>query len=216
MNKLSAFFYFFIFSTLVFGQQDPEAKRILDEFSAKTKSYKAYGATFSISSENHQNGQKSATKGSILIEKNKYKIVIDKNEIYFDGKDVYNYTKQSNEVSIVKPEKSKDDFFLSNPVKMFTIFPKEYKFQYLGEITVMSRTCYEVDLYPKEIKRNYSIIKLIIDKEKLQLVIAQAKMKSGVDYTVNIENFNPNANATDSDFSFDTKVHKDVEVVDLR
>ncbi len=216
MNKLSILISFFLFPTFVFGQQDPEAKRILDEFSAKTKSYKAYSATFLITSENHQNDQKSSTKGSILIEKNKYKIVIDKNEIYFDGKDVYNYTKQSNEVSIVKPEKSKDDFFLSNPVKMFTIFPKEYKFQYLGEITVNSRTCYEVDLYPKEIKRNYSIIKLIIDKEKLQLVIAQAKMKSGVDYTVNIENFNPNANATDSNFSFDTKDHKDVEVVDLR
>ncbi len=200
----------------IFCQQDPEAKKILEDFSSKSKSYSAYSALFTVVSENHQTSEKSETKGSILIKKTKYKIEINDVEIYFDGKDVYNYTKKSNEVSIAKSEKAKDDFFLNNPTKIFSIYSKEYKFQYLGDIRVNGRECYEVDLYPFDIKKKYSIIKLIIDKEKLELVSAQTKMKSGVDYTVKIEKFVSNATASDNDFIFDIKAHKNVEVVDLR
>jgi outer membrane lipoprotein-sorting protein len=200
----------------VYCQQDPEAKKILEEFTAKTKSYSAYQVGFTISSENHQNGEKSENKGTILIKGSKYKMEINHTEIYFDGKNIYNFTRKSNEVSIVKPNKNKDDFFLNNPSNIFTIYTKEYKFQYLGETKLKNKTCYEIDLYPMDLNKKYSIIKLLIDKEKLELVSAQAKMKSGVTYTVSVDTFNPRAVAQEKDFSFDVKAHNGVEVVDMR
>jgi len=218
---MKIFVIFFITYSLIiinisYSQQDPEAKKILDKFSEKTKSFKAYQATFTIISENHQNGDKSESKGSILIRGDKYKMLINKTEVYFDGKVIFNFSTESNEVSIVKPNKKKEDIFPDNPTKLFNIYTTDYKFHYLGDITENGRECYEVDLYPNDIKKKYSIVKLLIDKVKLELVSSKLIMKSGVHYIVNIDSFNSQANASDQDFVFDIKAHKGIEVVDLR
>ena len=205
-----------LISFSIFGQQDPEAKKILDQFSKKSKAYTAYKADFTILAENHQSGEKTENAGNILIKGNKYKMQINNSEIYFDGKDVYSFTRESNEVSIVKPNKNKDDNFLNDPSKLFNIYTKDYKFRLLGETTDNGRNCYEIDLYPIDLKKKYSIIKLLIDKDKLELVSAKTIMKSGVHYILKITFFNNNAAASEKDFSFDIKAHKGVEVVDMR
>ncbi len=199
-----------------FSQQDPEAKKILDMFSKKTKSYKAYQANFTIIDENRQNQEKTENKGTLLVKGEKYKLEIDKTEIYYDGKLIYNYIPASNEVSISKPGKKTDDVFTNNPSKLFTIYSTDYKYQYLGNLDERGHKCYEVDLYPFDIKRKYSIIKLLIDIDKLELVSSKLIMKSGVNYTVKIDTFNEQAIASEKDFVFNIKAHKGIEVVDLR
>lgn len=206
----------FISTSSSLSQQDPEAKKILDMFSKKTKSYKAYKANFTIINENHQNGEKSEKNGSILVKGNKYKMDFNKTEVYFDGKYIYNYTTESNEVSIIKPEKKKDESFMDNPSKLFSIYSTDYKFQYLGITKESNHECYEVDLYPNDLKKKYSIVKLLIDKDNLELVLAKVIMKSGVHYIVRIDSFNNQATATDLDFTFNIKTHKGIEVVDMR
>jgi outer membrane lipoprotein-sorting protein len=199
-----------------FSQQDLEAKKILDMFSKKTKSYHAYKADFTIVNENRQNHEKTENKGSFLVKGDKYKMELDKTEIYFDGKYIYNYIPASNEVSISKPGKKSDDLFANNPSKLFNIISSDYKYQYLGNLVENNRNCYEVDLYPFDLKKKYSIIKLLIDIDKLELVLARMIMKSGVDYTVKIDKFNGQASVNDTDFVFNIKSHKGIEVVDLR
>jgi hypothetical protein len=41
-------------------------------------------------------------------------------------------------------------------------------------------------------------------------------MKSGIQYVIQIDNFNGRINASDKDFNFDVKAHKGIEVNDLR
>ncbi len=216
INKFILSLVILVNSAMIFSQQDPEAKKILEDFSNKSKSYKAYSATYTLLTENHQNGNHSENKGTMLVKGNKYKMEINNTEIYFDGKDIYNYTKASNEVSIVKPNKKNNDLLLDDPSKLFNIYTKEYKFRYLGETTANNRNCFEVDLYPYDLKKKYSIIKLLIDKDKLELVSAKAIMKSGIDYTISIDTFNGKAAASEKDFNFDIKAYKGIEVVDLR
>ena len=199
-----------------FSQQDPEAKKILDMFSKKTKSYHAYQANFTILNENRQTNEKAENKGTLLVKGDKYKMELDKTEIYYDGKYIYNYIPESNEVSISKPGKKTDDVFANDPSKLFNIYSTDYKYQYLGNINENGHKCYEVDLYPFDLKRKYSIIKLLIDIDKIELVSAKLIMKSGVNYTVRIDTFNSQAIATENDFIFNIKAHKGIEVVDLR
>jgi outer membrane lipoprotein carrier protein len=215
MNRFIIILIFF-YSTTASAQQDPEAKKILDNFSKKTKSYSAYSAKFTIDSENHQNGEKQSNTGEILIKSDKYRMNLNKTIIYYDGSSIYNYIPESNEVSIVKLDKNKDDSFFKDPSKLFNIYTKDYKFRLLGETTVNNITCYEIDLYPFDTNKKYSIIKLLIHKEKLNLVRAKVVMKSGIHYTLNILSFSDTIKATDKDFIFDVKAHKDIEVVDLR
>ena len=76
---------FLAISIFSFSQQDPDAKKILDEFSSKSKSYNAYSANYTLLTENHQNGDVSETKGNIVVKGKKYRLNINKVEVYFDG-----------------------------------------------------------------------------------------------------------------------------------
>jgi outer membrane lipoprotein carrier protein len=209
-------FILLFFAGIISAQQDPEAKKILDQFSDKTRLHSAFQATFTILSENHQSNESTENKGVILIKGNKYRIELNDNFIFFNGKEIFNYIPSSNEVSILKPSKKNEDDFLGNPANLFKIYLTDYKFRYLGEIISKNRKCYEVDLYPKELNKKYSIVKMLIDKENFQLVSAKLVMKSGIQYVIQIDNFNGRVNASDKDFNFDVKAHKGIEINDLR
>lgn len=215
MKKIIVLVYLLL-PVFLIAQQDPEAKKILDSFSKKTKSYNAYSADFSIESENTQNGENSINKGSILLMGDKYRVTLDQVVMYFDGKNIFNYTPKAKEVSIAKPLKNEDELLLKNPSKLFNLYAKDYKYRLIGELNYKGKNCYEIDLYPNDFKTKFSIVKLLIDKEKLELVAAKLKMKSGVNYTLELKNFNSKAVASDTDFTFDPAKHKGVEVIDLR
>jgi outer membrane lipoprotein-sorting protein len=215
--KLLVTVLFSSFALISLAQQDPQAKKILDDFSKKTKSYKSFKADFTITADNRQNNEKTDNKGSIIMKGDKYRMKINDNEIFYDGKDIYNYSSESNEVSISKQDNSKsDETLLNDPSKLFHLYTKNYKYRYLGETKVGDANCYEIDLYPSDLKKKYSIVKMIISQDKLELKTVKLIMKSGLNYILTIDSFNNNAEAKDSDFIFNTKAHAGVEVVDLR
>ena len=69
---------------------DPAAKKVLDDVSAKFKTYKTVQATFVYKVEDG-NGKVMSTKtGTIWMKGTKYKVVFGGQEIYSDGKTVWN------------------------------------------------------------------------------------------------------------------------------
>jgi outer membrane lipoprotein-sorting protein len=216
MKKLFYIIFSIFLIDSVFAQQDPEARKILDQFSEKTKSYSAYKFDFSVNTENLQTHEKSSKKGSILIKGEKYFMTFNETDIYFNGKNIWNYLKESNEVNITKPSKSKQKEDIENPSKLFNIYVSDYKFRYLGDKEDQGRECYEVDLYPFDIDKSYSIIRLHIDKISLELVSAMIFQKSGIHINIVVEKFLANCQTSDSDFVFDIRKHPGVEVIDLR
>lgn len=196
--------------------QDPEARQILDMFSKKAKNAESLKINFTFITENHQNNTTQQAKGELWIKGDKYKLVLDKIITYYDGKNLYTYMPQAKEVTISKPSEKDDDMFLKNPSKIFTLYQQNFKFRYLGQTTYNRYNCHEIDLYPFDINKKYSIIKLLIQEDEYRLVAAKMIMKSGIHYIFYVDKFDSSARLSDSEFSFDVKAHKDVEVVDLR
>lgn len=201
---------------MAISQYDPEAQKILDALAKKVKDYGSIKMNFTLVIENHQNGESQKHKGDILFKGEKYRMNIKKNMVYFDGKNVYNYLPEAKEVTISKPKKKDEDLFYQNPVQLFNLYTKNFKYRLLGQTSFYKRNCYEVDLYPIDIDKKYSIIKLLIDTSDNMLVAAKMIMKSGIHYILYIDSFNPGVKATDADFTFDIKANKDIEVIDLR
>ena len=79
--------------------QDPKAKKILDELSAKTKAYTTIKAEFSWVVEKKDKSKESQS-GKIQTKGAKYKLEIPGHEIYCDGKTVWDFIKDANEVQI--------------------------------------------------------------------------------------------------------------------
>ena len=100
------------------AQTNDQSKQLLEQSSTKNNGYKTIKADFKFSTSNLQNDKTINETGKIEIKGDKYHLSLSNTDIIFDGKAVYTYLKEANEVNITKPEpskKDKGDFFFSNP-----------------------------------------------------------------------------------------------------
>lgn len=209
VNKLKLIALLTIGSLSLSAQTDP-SKKILDDLSAKTKSYSTIKAEFSWVIEK-KDKSKDTQSGKIQTKGNKYKLEIPGHEIYCDGKTVWDFIKDANEVQIKDMEADGED--VVNPSTIFTIYEKGYKYKFEGE----DATTQVVNLYPlNPDKKKFHTIKLSIDKNKKQITSVKLLMKDGTTQTYTIKSFLANGTIADTDFVFNAKAHPGVSTEDLR
>nr|MBA3971255.1 outer membrane lipoprotein carrier protein LolA [Bacteroidota bacterium] len=132
-------------------------------------------------------------------------------EIYCDGKTVWDYIKDANEVQIKDIEIGSEDAV--TPTNIFTIYEKGFKYKFESE----DATNQVISLFPTNPdKKKFHTIKLYIDKAKKQISSVKMFMKDGTSQTYTIKTFVGSAVIPDTDFVFDTKAHKGVSIEDLR
>src|SRR5450755_776892 len=91
-----------VISTCFSQDNDPAAKKLLDQASAKIKSYKSIKAVFTLQVQDAQGASQGTKKGTLFMKGNKYLVQITGQEIYSDGKTNWTYDKPANEVTITK------------------------------------------------------------------------------------------------------------------
>jgi outer membrane lipoprotein-sorting protein len=194
----------------IHAQTDPKAKTILDELSAKTKAYTSVKAEFSFVTEK-KDKTKETQNGKIQIKGAKYKVEIPGHEIYCDGKTVWDFIKDANEVQVKDMETGGDEAL--NPSTIFTMYEKGYKYKFDSEDAVNQT----LSLFPiNPDKKKFHTVKLIIDKTKKQISSIKLLMKDGTTQTWTIKGFTVNTPIPDADFTFDPKTHPGVSIEDLR
>ena len=197
------------------SQQDPAAKEILDRVATKTKQYQSIQADFTLVVVDHKEDHKNTTIGSIIVKGDKYKVTSEGTTVLYDGKTLWTYVQDNNEVTITEPD-NQDDNFLSNPAKVFTWYNRDFKYQYRGETSIDGKEMHEIDLFPKNLDQPYSRIKIFITKNTEQLAIISSIGKNGIDYSIFLNNFISNKDFSDDIFTFDPSSHKKVTIVDMR
>jgi outer membrane lipoprotein-sorting protein len=149
--------------------------------------------------------------GYIVLNKDKYKLLLPDNTTWFNGSYSWNYLPNEKEVTITKP-KTGDDTFLSKPSSLFTMYKKGYKTRLISENVNQS----VIDLYPEDIKSDLVRIRLTISKPGMELINAEYKTKKGLVITLNINEYDLRTIHEASYFTFDPSTYKGVEIVDLR
>jgi len=214
MKKILFALVLMTLSMNLMAQGDPKAKAILDNVSKKVKALKALKANFTITITGAKNAKPQTKKGNVYMKGDKYYVSLSGQEIYCDTKTIWTYMKESNEVQISSFDPNENSF---TPSKLFTNFyDKEYTYKYVGEQTVGGKKVDVINLTPTNKSKQYSKVELMIDKA--QSVVAGGKMyeKNGNIYQYTVSGYTPNPVLTDNMFTFDTKKHPKVEVVDLR
>jgi outer membrane lipoprotein carrier protein len=198
MKKLLVSFLFI--STAAFGQK---ATAILDAVYKKYSAYPAYSAQFKVS---------DGSSGTLISKGKKFKLSYGEQTVFNDGKDVYTYFPELNEVNITSYD-PKDESDIS-PNNIFSLYKKGYTATYLKEGTVNAKKVDIVSLAPKA-KSSVQKIDLYISKADKTIQSWTVKEKNG-STTYTISSFTPNPKVAESTFTFDTKKFPKVEVVDLR
>jgi outer membrane lipoprotein-sorting protein len=198
-----------------FAQQDAKAKTILDNVSAKTKSYSTIKIGFTFAHETKDNSQKSEkTAGTLLLKGQKYQLSLMGNTIYCDGKTMWTHMIDEKEVSIASVDGQGDVF---NPAKMLTIYEEGFKYKFIQERFEQNRAVYVIDLYPKDAANSeFSSIRLYTLKDKSQIWKLEYFAKDKNIYVITVNTFEPNITIADSAFAFDKTKFPGVEVIDER
>lgn len=205
-----------IFSTALVTtaqKSDPDAKKVLDAVSAKFKSYSSVQANFAYKVEDAKGKVQSSKTGSVTMKGSKYKVLFGGQEIFSDGKTVWNYDKSAKEVTINNMDASNG----ITPQKLFNnSYDKDYLSKLNGEKKVAGKTIQEIELTPVDKSKNFTKAYLQIDKATNTFYSIKVLEKSGNWYTYTVTSLKTNSAVADNQFVFDKSKYPGVEEVDLR
>ncbi|AXY78113.1 outer membrane lipoprotein carrier protein LolA [Paraflavitalea soli] len=194
---------------------DPAAKKILDEVSAKFKTYKAVQAAFVLKNEDSKGKVLDTKKGTVSMKGSKYKVsLVGGAEIFCDGANVWTFDKSSNEVTITKLEGSAS---MITPTKLFTNFyDKDFLYKLNGEKKEGNKTLVEIEMTPVDKTKPFHKVFVLVDKTAKTIYSTRVLDKSGTKITYTVTTLNGKAALTDALFVFDKSKYPGVEEVDLR
>jgi outer membrane lipoprotein carrier protein len=194
------------------GFTQSKATQLLDEVSAKTKTYKTIKADFTYSMENKQAKINESKTGVLLVSGDKYKLTAAGQMVICDGKTVWTYLKESNEVQVNNLE-NKDDAL--TPSKLLTSYDKNYKATLIKDKDNTDPNAESIELVPN-VQKNFTKAILTVDKIKKQVKGFQLFDKSGNIFTYKVTKFQTDVPTTPSDFTFESSKYPGVEVIDMR
>lgn len=194
------------------GSQD--AKKILDGVSEKFKTFKTVNASFTYKVENAAGKVLSTKKGTVWMKGTKYRVSFSGQEIFCDGKTVWNYDKAANEVTISNLDASGSTL---SPQKLFTNFyDKDFTYFLKGEKKEAGKTLQEIEMTPTDKTKAFSKVNVLVDKTAKTIYSTKVTEKAGSKYSYTVTTMKSNTTIADSQFVFDKSKYPGVEEVDLR
>ena len=201
----------FLLSLNMLGQNDPEAIKILDKFADNALKAPSVSMKFNLITTNQTDNKVDTLAGSIILSKDKYKLVLPDNILWFNGETSWSYLPAEQEVTITKANK-KDNTFQSRPSLIFTMYKKDYKSRLIEE----KSNSYIIDLYPEDIKNELLRVRLSIGKSLLNLISLEYKRREGVIVMLQVNEYDLNTKPEPATFIFQPEKFKGVEVIDMR
>lgn len=205
MNKL-----FLLLLTLpcLLTAQDQQAKQILDELSAKTRTYSSIEAKFTNTFSNTMTDLNESQKGTLYLKNDSYRLEMEGQTIICDGETNWIFLEEEEEVNITEIDDEENEL---NPSKIFTIYEKGYKYKFVKE----DSENYHIDLFPKE-SGPFLKVELFINKTKMQISSFNMIDKQGSHYKYDIDSFITNKEMSNDFFVFKTADYPNIDVIDLR
>ncbi len=215
MRNLYVILALILSSTLVNAQKsDPEAKQVLDAVSAKFKTFTTVQANFTYKVENADGKALSTKTGTVKMKGNKYRVSFGGQEIFSDGKTIWNYDKGSNEVTVSSVDESSSGL---TPQKLFTNFyDKDFLYILNGEKKVGGKTMQEIEMTPTDKSKAFHKVYVQVDKAARTIYSTRVLENGGNRYTYTVSTMKTNVPIDDQQFTFDKSKYPGVEVVDLR
>ncbi len=193
------------------AQNDPKAKTILDQMSAKYRDIPAFSATFTQTLENKNENINDSFTGAITVMGDKFKADVAGQLIVNNSQTVWTYLKDVNEVTISNYDPEAGEM---NPSKIYDAYKSGYKYLYMaGEGAAKFHV---IDLVPTNKDENFYKIRLQIDKQDKLLKSWSVFDRAGNIFNYAVTDFKVKKNLTAADFNFDPAKYPNIEILDFR
>lgn len=200
-----------------YSDKDPKAKAILDKINKKYKAYKTISIDFEVSLKGE--GVNETIKGKAFKQGNKYAYDTEDYKVVCDGKSVWTYVKDDNQVTITSLDDAAEDdeTQMLNPTKLVSIWEKGFKYKMGTSTTVAGKKVKLIKLYPDQPKKyKFHTISLYVDDVKSEIVKIKVKGRDGVNMEYNLKKLKGDEAIPASKFKFDKSKYPGIEENDMR
>lgn len=180
--------------------QDKKAKDLLDQVTAKIKTYDNVTIDFKYTLNNSKENINKESKGNLLLEGNKYVLNFMGVTKIFDGKKSYTIVPEDEEITISSLNE-KDENTIT-PSKMLTFFNTGYKFTWDILQDVKGRKIQYIKLIPTNAKDQRKEILLGIDSQTKNIYNVIEMGKNGTKTTLTVNSFKTNQPLSKNQFTF--------------
>lgn len=189
------------------------AKTLLNEVSAKVKSYENIALDFKYVLENTAENIKQETRGDVVLQGEKYKLNILGITRLFDGKKLYSISNEDEEITISSQFDDQDDSI--TPSKMLSFYEDGYTYAMDIVQNVKGRKIQLVKLTPIDSNSEINNILLGIDTQTKHIYNLITIGKNGTKTVLTVNSFKTNAPLSKTLFTFDANKYKDYYVNNL-
>lgn len=194
------------------AQAQNNSQKILDELANRTNSAKNIQVGFSYEMENTDADIHEATEGSLVVSGNKYLLKIAGQEIICDGKTIWTYIADADEVQI--NEVDEEESF--SPTKLLSSYTDDYDASLEKEYSENGRKYYLMKLKPKDKDSGFDYVHLKIEKEKMQLAAFILYDFDNNVFSYIIKEYLTDIALDENAFTFDETKYPDVDIIDMR
>lgn len=200
MNNLFKVFFLLVFSISTQAQNAAKAKSLLDDVSAKIKTYNNIVIDFKYSLNNPKENINQESKGNVALKGNLYNLNFMGVTKIFDGKKVYTIVPEDEEITISKFDDSDENAV--TPSKMLTFFQSGYKYSWDILQNVKGRKIQYVKLIPISSKDQRKEILIGIDVQTKNIYNLIESGKNGTKTTLTVNSFKTNQPLSKNHFTF--------------
>ena len=199
MNKILSIAILLLLSFTT-NAQDKKAKELLDQVTAKIKSYNNITIDFKYSLNNAKENINKESKGNLVLEGNKYVLNFMGVTKIYDGKKSYTIVPEDEEVTISSLNDSDEKAI--TPSKMLTFFNSGYKYVWDILQDVKGRKIQYIKLTPTNAKDQRKEILLGIDSQTKNIYNVIEVGKNGTKTTLTVNSFKTNQPLSKNQFTF--------------
>ncbi|RZJ34720.1 MAG: outer membrane lipoprotein carrier protein LolA [Flavobacterium sp.] len=201
LNLLKKITFLLLITFSVASQaQDKKAKNLLDQVTAKIRSYDNITIDFKYALNNSRENINQESKGNVTLKDNMYVLNFMGVTKIFDGKKTYTINPEDEEVTISKFNE-KDEAAIT-PNKMLTFFNSGYKYTWDILQNVKGRKIQYIKLIPTSAKDQRKEILLGIDIQTKNIYNLIETGKNGTRTTLTVNSFKTNQPLSKNQFTF--------------
>jgi outer membrane lipoprotein-sorting protein len=194
-------------SYLGFSQNDSQATALLNEVSAKIKSYKNISLDFKYELTNLSENINQETRGDVVIAGDKYKLNILGITRIFDVKTLYTISPEDEEVTI-SSENTEEEGTIT-PSKMLSFYEDGYTYKMDIVQNVKGRKIQYVKLNPMDTNSEIKHVLLGIDATTKHIYNLIEVGKNGTKTTLTVSSFQTDEPLPATLFTFDESKYSD-------
>lgn len=203
------------FSQDTIQSQDPAAEPYLDNIAEQFRTEEPYQVEFRYEIYSAMHDARVSDYGSIIVKGNKYKLKTEDTRVFYNGKYLWVYNPEAEEVYKSEPIEGDPDQMLADPFRLLGNYKKYYKYMFKGEQNIVGNIYFQIDLYPDNLDAGYSILRILCTEGGKDIHSIILKQKNGTEITAYINEIIRNINIPESTFSWNKEAHPDVLLIEM-